>query len=62
MKVGDIVTRRPITFNEKEGEGNTPVKAMKGRVVYVHPKGRYHTVEFQLRDGVLRESFLGVQE
>lgn len=60
MKIGDIVTRRPVTFYEELVGKTRPT--MKGRVVYIHPKGRYHTVEFQLRDGVLRESFLGVSD
>lgn len=34
---------------------------MKDRpVVYIHPQGRYHTVEFELPGGKVRESFLGV--
>ena len=33
---------------------------MKGRVVYIHPKKRFHTVAFQLPSGVVRESFSGV--
>lgn len=30
---------------------------MKGRVVYVHPEGRFATLEFQGVNGKLRESF-----
>ena len=42
MKLGQIVTRYPQTFHETDGEKNAPRKAMKGRVVYIHPLGRYH--------------------
>ena len=49
--VGDTVTRRPTTFS---GEGGA--KLMRGTVVYVHPKGRFHVVEFA--HGI-RESFYG---
>lgn len=62
MKVGDMVKRRPLTFHEygESGDGKAPGKAMTGRVVYIHPQGRYHTVEFELPGGKVRESFLGV--
>ena len=60
MKVGDKVTRTPVTINPKEQGDRGFRKAMSGRVVYIHPKGRYHTVEFQLRGGTFRESFKGV--
>lgn len=33
-----------------------------GRVVYIHPKGYYHTVEFELNGGHVRESFKGVSD
>lgn len=39
-----------------------PIKQPKeATVVYIHPKGRYHTVEFATRGGPVRESFLGVE-
>lgn len=64
MKVGDMVKRRPLTFHEygESGDGKAPGKAMTGRVVYIHPLGRYHVVEFELRGGPVRESFLGVND
>ena len=31
-------------------------------VVYIHPKGHYHTVEFELNGGHVRESFKGVSD
>lgn len=30
------------------------------RVTYIHPKGRFHMVEFETPGGALRECFLGV--
>ena len=33
-----------------------------GRVVYIHPKGYYHTVGFELNGGHVRESFKGVSD
>lgn len=40
IKVGDRRTEQPQTF----GDG----RLMEGRVVYVHPTGRWYTVEFDL--------------
>lgn len=62
MKLGKIVTRYPQSFRETDGERNAPRKPMKGKVVYIHPLGRYHVVEFELRGGPVRESFLGVND
>lgn len=62
MKLGQIVTRYPQTFREIDGERNAPQKPMKGKVVYIHPLGRYHTVEFELRGGPVLESFQGVSD
>lgn len=60
MEIGDKVTRTPITFTdpykEKGGERYVP---MTGKVVYIHPEGRYHTVEFDLHGQKVRESFKG---
>lgn len=54
VQVGDTVIRTPITF---EARGSRDVGPMRGKVVYVHPLGRFHVVEF----GQLRESFVGVE-
>lgn len=57
LKVGDKVKRRPETFHDPE-EGRWAM--MEGTVVYIHPEGRYHTVEFSFGYGrKARESFLG---
>lgn len=62
MKVGDKVTRYPQTLCESvDGERKGSIRAMRGRVVYVHLRGRFHTVEFETRGGPVRESFLGVE-
>ena len=44
-------------------EGNKKKqKVLTGRVAYVHPRGRYHMVEFTAkRGGVVRECFPGVE-
>lgn len=60
MKIGDKVQRMPETFGhyEETGEGKRK-KMLTGTVVYIHPAGRYHTVEFEVAGGKIRESFLG---
>lgn len=49
-ETGETVIRRPATF----GRGR-----MSGKVVYVHPAGRFHVVEFKTRGGMIRECFWG---
>ncbi len=76
VKLGDTVERIPVTIAVREEELLSPIpkkkrakapapppvkRTMKGTVVYIHPKGRYHTVAFRTPGGVIRESFLGVE-
>lgn len=50
VKVGDRVERR-VSY----GQGFTETDPQPGTVVYVHPEGRWYTVEFTYwRDGKLR--------
>lgn len=61
VQVGDRVMRRPQTFGKKKDAITGETEPMRGTVVvYVHPKGRFHTVEFATDGGAIRESFLGV--
>lgn len=55
VRIGDVVTRRPVTFDTKDGP------LVRGRVVYIHPKSRFHVVEFGEGATAVRESFMGVQ-
>lgn len=55
VRVGDIVQRRPISFSDSDAKN---ARLLRGTVVYVHPSGRFHVVEFE--KGV-RESFAGVR-
>ena len=59
MKLGEKVVRMPETFRDYGEENRTP-RAVAGRVTYIHPKGRFHMVEFETPGGALRECFLGV--
>ena len=59
MKLGEKVVRMPETFWDYGEESRTP-RAVAGRVTYIHPKGRFHMVEFETPGGALRECFLGV--
>ena len=64
MKIGDKVTRTPRTFGEymEDSVGfRMHARPMRGRVVYIHPKGRFHVVEFEnARGDKIRETFMGV--
>lgn len=59
VQVGDIVIRKPITFADKDSKNAAP---MRGRVVWVHPLGRFHVVEFGEGRRAVRESFMGVSK
>lgn len=53
--------RKPVTFSRYDEDLKKHTQAaMRGKVVYVHPQGRFHTVEFMTGGGPIRESFQGV--
>ncbi len=54
LRVGDKVLRKPIAPREK-----TEATTQTGTVVFVHPCGRFHVVEFEGIHGPFRESFRG---
>lgn len=58
IRLGDRITLKPVTF-EVSDKGGKP-KAIPGTVVYVHPKRRYCTLEFDVgrsEPAHIRESF-----
>lgn len=57
VKIGDRITIKPVTFSVTGANGKE--KAIPGTVVYVHPAGRYCTVEFAVGNigATVRESF-----
>lgn len=62
LKVGQKVMRTPALLTQA-GEGNKEVhRPMTGKVVYVHPEGRYHMVAFETRGGIVRECFDGADD
>lgn len=57
VRPGDRVVRETELFT---GADTRRSKTLHGVVVWVHPRGRYHVVEYQTEGGVQRESFPGV--
>ncbi len=57
VQVGDIVIREPITFADTDRKN---ANIMQGRVVWIHPLGRFHVVEFGEGQRAVRESFMEV--
>jgi len=57
VQLGERVRRIPIALSCTVDKSARP---MEGRVVYIHSKGRFHTVEFWTLGGPLRESFAGI--
>lgn len=62
MKIGDKVSRIPLTFMSVDKGQKVRTKRKTGTVVYIHPKKRYHIVEFETAGGPIRESFMGVEK
>lgn len=58
VRIGDIVMRKPISFSESDAKN---ASLMRGKVVWIHPKGRFHVVEFGEGSKAIRESFKGVR-
>ncbi len=54
INLGDKVSVTPVTFGRTETH---PKAQHMGVVVYVHPKRRFFTAEFELPGGRVRESF-----
>lgn len=62
VQIGDSVVRKPVTFSRyDEDQKKHTQAAMRGKIVYVHPQGRFHTVEFMTGGGPIRESFQGAE-
>ena len=62
VKIGDKKEFVPEAFNgqikvKNPATGKECAKSVIGRVVYIHPAGRYYTVEANLDGRVIRESF-----
>lgn len=57
VQMEERVRRIPLTITCTVEKTHRP---LEGRVVYIHPKGRFHTVEFPTMGGPVRESFAGI--
>ena len=62
MRVGEKVVRVPLTISDFDPKTmKRIIRPLRGRVTYIHPRGRYHVVEFNTPGGPVRECFLGVE-
>lgn len=59
VQVGDMVKRKPIIFSDSDRKY---AGWMWGRVIWIHPLGRFHVVEFGEGRRAVRESFMGVRK
>lgn len=60
LHIGDKLKLIPKTFcntDNGSGNGSCPKMTLKGTVVYIHPKLRFFTAEFEVSGGKVRESF-----
>lgn len=60
VEIGQEVVRMPETIF-KRANGKAALRTMRGRVVYIHPRGRFHVVAFKVRGKIIRETFKGVE-
>lgn len=63
VKVGEHYWYHPLSFSTMTDKG-VPQQGdtiRRGKVLWVHPKGRFHVVGFETPRGVVRESFPGVE-
>lgn len=44
-----------------EAPGKAVRRPMRGRVDYIHPRGRFHIVAFKVRGKIIKETFQGVE-
>lgn len=63
MKLGDKIRVRCnwTEIDPARGAQGSNLKKheyAEGTVVYIHPRGRYYTLEFRFQAGTFRESFL----
>lgn len=61
IKLGDKIKKEIRWIEVQEGPRGRITTKQRGEavgtVVYIHPKGRYYTLEFTFPDGTFRESF-----
>lgn len=62
MKIGQKVRRVPLSLTQTTDSGKQEHRPMTGKVVYIHPRKRYHLVEFETWGGTVRECFQGVAD
>lgn len=62
MKIGQKVRRMPLSLTQTADNGKQEHRPMTGKVVYIHPEGRYHMVAFEMRGGIVRECFGGTDD
>ena len=61
LEIGLEVVRTPQTIFEEEAHGKANRRPMRGIVEYIHPRGNFHTVAFEVRGKIIKESFQGVE-
>lgn len=65
MKLGDKVKKQVRWIEVQEGPRGRITTKLRGEaigtVVYIHPRGRYYTLEFTFKGGTIRESFSTIE-
>lgn len=66
VKIGDEVMFKPSGFGDQlrmtdPSTGKRCYRKIPGKVVYIHPKGRYFTVEAEMGGRTIRECLHGTR-
>lgn len=59
MRVGDPITFIPDSWIHREGTETelTKYARVRGRIVYIHPKGRFYVAEGEVGGRTIREAY-----
>lgn len=60
LRVGMEVVRTPQTIYGTDDGGKNIHRPMRGIVEYIHPRGNFHIVAFEVCGKIIKESFQGV--
>lgn len=57
VNIGDEVTRRSVAMSGGEWSRKSSQVYITGKVIWIHPLGRFFVMEAQLPGGKVREAF-----
>ena len=62
MQLGDVIMARPELLSLDMQDNKREYTPIPGKVVFIHPRHRFYTLEFKFRGNTIRESFFFPQK